>query len=151
MAEAEDLVLSVQRVAEEVGLHPCQAYLFVFRALGKSQELAERPGHVSGRELLEAARVVALELFGPLTLMVLDAWNIRKTEDIGAMVFQLVERGLMGKTEEDSLEDFTDVFEFEDVFAPDVAIKGERPLLSGRERFALANVPIGKRAEVSLG
>ncbi|MGE0712901.1 MAG: Minf_1886 family protein [Planctomycetota bacterium] len=149
--EAEDLVRAVQRVADEVGRFPYQAYLFVFRALGRSQEVAGKPRHVSGQELCEAARQVALELFGPLSLMVLDAWNVRTTQDIGAMVFHLVERGLMGKTDDDKLDDFEDVFDFREAFAAEAALACERPCLSGRERFALADVPLGGRGEVSLG
>ena len=76
MADTEDLVNAVQRLADERGRFPFQAYLFVFRALGKSQELAGKQRHVTGQELLEAARQVALELFGPLTLMVFGAWGL---------------------------------------------------------------------------
>ena len=149
MADTEDLVHAVQRLADERGRFPFQAYLFVFRALGKSQEVAGKQRHVTGQELLEAARQVALELFGPLTLMVFKAWGLDQTEDIGQMVFDLVDAGLMGKTEEDSLADFRDVYDFEEVFAPDVAIAGERPkLVSGAERFALVGVPLGKGREV---
>jgi uncharacterized repeat protein (TIGR04138 family) len=48
--------------------------------------------------------------------LVLDYWGIKKTQDFGEIVFTLVDAGLMSKTEEDSLKDFRDVYDFEEVF-----------------------------------
>ena len=39
-------------------------------------------------------------------------------EDFGEIVFHLVEAELLSKTEEDRLEDFRDVYAFEDAFNP---------------------------------
>ncbi len=39
-----------------------------------------------------------------------------RTADFGEIVFRLVEAGLMGKTETDSLADFEDGFDFDEVF-----------------------------------
>ena len=48
---------------------------------------------------------------------VLRNWGIKETVDFGNIVFTLVENGLMGKTEQDSVEDFTDVFDFDEELA----------------------------------
>jgi uncharacterized repeat protein (TIGR04138 family) len=102
------------------------AYRFVFEALDytlKNQGRAS--GHVSGRQLLEGIRDFALDQFGGLAGLVFDQWGIRCTGDFGEIVFNLVEAGLMGKTESDSREDFRDVYEFQDVFRVD-AVAPER-------------------------
>lgn len=96
------------------------AYRFVFEALDYTLKARGRAGgHVSGRELLEGIRDFALDQFGGLAGLVFDQWGIRCTGDFGEIVFNLVEAGLMGKTENDSREDFRDVYEFQDVFRVD--------------------------------
>jgi len=72
--------------------------------------------HVSGPELLEGVRQYALKEFGPLVMTVFDNWGILFCEDIGNMVFNLIGAGVFGKTEEDSIEDFKDVYDFEEAF-----------------------------------
>ncbi|MHC5081994.1 MAG: Minf_1886 family protein, partial [Planctomycetota bacterium] len=76
----------------------------------------EPVGHVTGRELLEGARLRALEELGYLARTVFEGWGIRTTRDFGEVVFLLVKEELMGKTDQDSLEDFEDVYDFEEVF-----------------------------------
>lgn len=72
--------------------------------------------HVSGPELLGGVRQYALKEFGPMVMTVFDSWGIRSCQDIGHMVFNLIGAGVFGKTEEDSIEDFKNVFDFEEAF-----------------------------------
>jgi uncharacterized repeat protein (TIGR04138 family) len=72
--------------------------------------------HVTGPELLGGVRQYALKEFGPLVMTVFDSWGIRSCEDIGNMVFNLIGAGIFGKTEEDSIEDFKNVYDFEEAF-----------------------------------
>jgi uncharacterized repeat protein (TIGR04138 family) len=72
--------------------------------------------HVAGPELLEGVRQYALKEFGPMVLTVFHSWGIQKCEDIGHMVFNLIDAGIFGKTEEDSIEDFKNVYDFDEVF-----------------------------------
>jgi len=72
--------------------------------------------HVSGPELLEGVRQYALKEFGPLVVTVFDNWGIRSSEDIGHMVFNLIGAGIFGKTDQDSIEDFKSVYNFDDAF-----------------------------------
>ena len=72
--------------------------------------------HVTGPELLGGVRQYALKEFGPLVMTVFDNWGIRSCEDIGNMVFNLISAGIFGKTEEDSIEDFKNVYDFEEAF-----------------------------------
>jgi uncharacterized repeat protein (TIGR04138 family) len=47
---------------------------------------------------------------------VLKRWNLKRTADFGRIVFALVDGGLMQKTDDDSIEDFRDVFDFKSAF-----------------------------------
>jgi uncharacterized repeat protein (TIGR04138 family) len=51
-----------------------------------------------------------------MVMTVFDNWGIRSCEDIGHMVFNLIGAGVFGKTEEDSIEDFKNVYDFDDAF-----------------------------------
>jgi len=73
--------------------------------------------HVSGPELLEGVKQYALKEFGPMVVTVFDSWGIRSCEDIGHMVFNLISAGIFGKTDQDSIEDFKAVYDFQDAFA----------------------------------
>jgi uncharacterized repeat protein (TIGR04138 family) len=72
--------------------------------------------HVTGPELLDGVRQYALKEFGPMVMTVFDNWGIRSCEDVGHMVFNLIGAGVFGKTEEDSIEDFKHVYDFEEAF-----------------------------------
>src|SRR6187431_2171981 len=72
--------------------------------------------HVAGPELLEGVRQYALKEFGPMVVTVFSYWGVRCCEDIGHMVFNLIGAGIFGKTEEDSIEDFKSVYDFQDAF-----------------------------------
>ncbi len=97
------------------------AYYFVRQALDHTlRDYAEKGGrsslHVSGPELLEGIRAYALDQYGPLALTVLHNWNVRCCGDFGEIVFQLVDYGVLGKTEHDKMDDFANVYDFEEVF-----------------------------------
>ncbi|PZR72150.1 MAG: hypothetical protein DLM52_13510, partial [Chthoniobacterales bacterium] len=72
--------------------------------------------HVAGPELLEGVRQYALKEFGPMALSVFSYWGIKRCEDIGQMVFNLIAAGIFGKTDEDSMDDFKAVYDFNDAF-----------------------------------
>jgi uncharacterized repeat protein (TIGR04138 family) len=97
------------------------AYVFLRDALDYTtkQQKKVKGGpvrHVAGPELLQGVRQYALKEFGPMVVTVLSYWGIRSCEDIGHMVFNLIGAGIFGKTEEDSIEDFKSVYDFEEAF-----------------------------------
>ena len=108
--------------------YPIQAYDFVLEALEfsknqkrrtQSRVRARRPRspeaarHVSGRELCDGARRLALRHYGFLALTVLNQWGIRATSDLGEIVFNLIASGDLEKTPADSRADFDGVFDLE--------------------------------------
>lgn len=112
------------------------AYAFVFDALGYAQEVlglgqettsepapargaaseAAVEQHVSGQELCEAMRQLAVQQYGYMAKTVLNSWGIRATNDIGEIVFNLIRIGQMRKTPHDRREDFDAVFDFDEAF-----------------------------------
>lgn len=88
------------------------------RARGRKQE-AER--HVSGPQLCEAARLYGLQQYGFLTPTGLASWGIRSTDDLGEIVFNMIDIGQMRKTKTDRREDFHGVYQFGEAFARDLA------------------------------
>ena len=116
--EFEDVLAQVIR---DDPRYPAVAYGFLRQGLDYSVKLYSKPDHgpgrhVTGQELLEALRQCALQQFGPMTLTVLQSWGIRRTEDFGEMVFNLVNRGLLGKTDQDKKEDFAGGYDFAEAF-----------------------------------
>jgi uncharacterized repeat protein (TIGR04138 family) len=108
-----------------------EAYEFVEHALRVAQDMLGRtpaPGsdsesaHISGRELLEGIRVLALKQFGMMTCAVFAHWGVYGTDDFGRIVFEMVEREQFRRTERDQLSDFESVYSFEEVFDEDYQI-----------------------------
>jgi len=75
-------------------------------------------GHVTGRELCETVRRLALRQFGLLSATVLGHWGVRSTSDIGEIVYNLIAAGDLEKTPSDSRSDFDNVFDFETALKP---------------------------------
>jgi uncharacterized repeat protein (TIGR04138 family) len=96
-----------------------KAYLFLLSALHRVIEELEEPRHISGQELAAGVRGLALDRYGPMARTVLEHWGIHTTEDIGDIVFAMVEFGLLTKQDEDRREDFRDVFDFAEAFEQD--------------------------------
>lgn len=96
-----------------------RAYLFVLSALEFSQTKLPERRHISGRELAIACRELALDRYGVMARMVLSHWGVQNTADIGAVVFALVELGLLISQPTDSKDDFVDIFDFDRAFERD--------------------------------
>jgi uncharacterized repeat protein (TIGR04138 family) len=96
-----------------------RAFLFVLSALEFSQTRLPERRHITGAELARACRDLALDRFGVLSRVVLEHWGIRQTEDIGDIVFALVDLGLLISQSHDTREDFAAVYDFDQAFERD--------------------------------
>ena len=85
-------------------------------------DLATSSRHVSGQELCRGLRDFAIHEYGLLARTVLSRWNITSCRDFGEIVFAMVESGLMHKTDDDTLRDFLDVFDFSTAFTPSLSL-----------------------------
>lgn len=67
-------------------------------------------------ELLEGVRLYALKEYGPMSRLVLESWGVQSCQDIGNLVFNLVDAGVFSKTERDTPEEFRAGFDFDTAF-----------------------------------
>ena len=113
-----------------------EAYEFVFLALEHTQKLLGRvpppdePGgaeerHVSGPQLLEGVRDFALQEFGLMARTVFRQWGVNATADFGEIVFNLIEAGLMSKTDRDSRDDFRDIYDLDQALTEGYRIEAQ--------------------------
>ncbi len=117
---------ALAQVVEEVGDYPREAFEFVLRGLNYTVSKLhgqvtdpQASRHVSGRQLCEGLREFALMQWGFMARTVLNRWNILGTNDFGRIVFASVDNGLLSKTEDDTPEDFKNVYDFRKVFELD--------------------------------
>ena len=68
-------------------------------------------------------RDLALREFGLMARVVFRMWGITSTADFGEIVFNLVEEGLMSKTDQDAREDFQGIFDFDRALVEDFRIE----------------------------
>jgi uncharacterized repeat protein (TIGR04138 family) len=93
-----------------------EAYSFIMASLNYTMKKLKRKGHITGQELSDGIKDYALEQFGPMARLVLEHWGITKTDDFGEIVFNLVNAGLLGKTDQDSKTDFNNRYDFKEAF-----------------------------------
>ncbi len=120
----DQLLHDWKRIRDAAGPYPPDAYAFVQEGLRHtvenrkpSDDVAGGDRHVSGQELCEGLRQYARKQFGLLARDVLCHWRVRTTEDFGKIVFAMVDAGLLRKSDDDSLRDFTGVYSFEEAFS----------------------------------
>lgn len=123
----------VDRIRERDGRYHERAYLFVLAALEFCQQRRKVRGHISGEELALACRDFALDQFGLTARTVLSHWGVETTQDIGRIVYVLIDVGLLIQQSSDRLADFEGVFDFAQAF------EGEYPWAG----IARANLPRG--------
>ena len=102
-----------------------EAYRFVQEALEFTRRRHRRKGHVTGKELALGVRDLARERFGLMAKTVLNQWGVEKTDDIGDLVFNMVEEQIMIKEDEDAQQHFENIYDFEEAFETDFRIELE--------------------------
>ena len=115
-AEAIDLIIERDpRFDREAYYFLRDALDFTVKARKKARD-GNVSGHVSGQQLLEGVRQYAIKQFGPMVVTVLDYCGIHRCEDIGEMVYNLINIGVFGKTDTDSIDDFKGGYDFQEAF-----------------------------------
>jgi uncharacterized repeat protein (TIGR04138 family) len=117
----DQIKLDWKTIRQNAGPYAQEAFQFVRDGLAHTvktihgeNKSCER--HVSGQELCVGLKDYAIERYGLLARTVLSRWGINRTEDFGRIVFAMIDAGLMRKSDEDTLEDFREVFDFEEAF-----------------------------------
>jgi uncharacterized repeat protein (TIGR04138 family) len=115
-----------------------EAYEFLFEALNHTQhrlnrvppedvdEASKGDYHVAGRELVDGFLDLAKQRFGRLARIVLHLWGVDITDDIGELVFNLIESDLLSKTDSDCKSDFQGICDLDDILVNRFEIAWER-------------------------
>ncbi|MBT5928556.1 MAG: hypothetical protein HOH33_18295 [Verrucomicrobia bacterium] len=118
-----DFDQTIEQITQADERFAADAYYFLRDALDHTQSQLKKestsrkqPQHVSGAQLLEGIRDLALEQFGPMTLTVMHDWGLKRCEDFGEIVFNMVDHKLLSKTQEDTRADFKSIYDFEEAF-----------------------------------
>lgn len=97
---------SVARIREADPRYATEAYGFVMDALEYAiQRMGERR-HISAGELLDGLCAFARDHYGVMSFTMLEKWGMSTDVDVGNVVFQLVDEGILSRLDEDSIEDF---------------------------------------------
>ena len=124
---------SIEQVIRQDGRYQVDAVRFVREGLSRTISSAH-PGsvddpqkrrHVSGAQLCEGLRALAIEHWGLMARQVLRRWSVTCTRDFGEIVFLMVENGWMQKEPDDRIEDFDEVYDFADAFGDALDVSGD--------------------------
>lgn len=144
----------VAKICAEDSRYDADVYMFVREGLDFTLKSLKRSGqnaqrHVSGQELLNGLRDYALREYGPMSKEVLNTWGVRSCEDFGQIVFNLVNSGVLGKTDADSPNDFKNGFSFDEAFVKPFEPRREK-IAGARPRPARAKKrPSSKKSSTS--
>jgi uncharacterized repeat protein (TIGR04138 family) len=107
----------LEEIAKEDGRFSAGALKFVYEGLGyTAKKAATEPNHVTGQNLCEGLRKLAIEKWGRLAMLVLNRWNIKTTRDFGEIVYLMIKHNWMSAQPTDSIDDFNDVYDFKTAF-----------------------------------
>ncbi len=117
----------------------CEGVTYTMSRLGRANADGKRAPadqHVSGAELLRGICELAVKEFGMMAPVVFKQWGVKTTDDVGAIVFNLIKVELLSKSDRDAPEDFHDLFDLNQALAEgfelrvdggQVGKKSERP------------------------
>jgi uncharacterized repeat protein (TIGR04138 family) len=113
---------AIEQLVKTKTKYPREAYDFVREALDftirkQKKGCRGQDRHITGQQLLEGARDYALDQFGPMSRTVLSEWNLQCCEDIGEVVYNMVEVQILGTTPADSKDDFKNGYDFDEAFS----------------------------------
>ena len=94
-----------------------EAYSYVLQGLNFYHIKTGEKRHFSGNELSYGLIDFAQKQFGPLASSVLEYWGIHSTDDLGYIVYNLIDLNLIRKQKNDSIEDFFNVFDIKNYLA----------------------------------
>lgn len=103
-----------------INLH-CFDFLSEVMVIAQAKNNTAR--HVSGQEVAVAFKELAIKQFGGLARVVLLQWGLNSTIDIGNLIYKLIDAKVYSKEPDDSLDDFIDVYDFDEVFSLNTYMK----------------------------
>lgn len=122
-AVSDQVQIDRDRIKQKFGYISPEAFEFVRQGLSHTVQTLhgdisgdDDSRNVTGQQLCLGLRDYAIKQYGLLARTVLARWGVTRTDDFGRIVFAMVELGLMRKTDDDRMEDFRGVYDFEEAF-----------------------------------
>lgn len=111
-----DLLRADPRYAYEAYEFFCDGVTYTQETLGRmprEEDDATTDYHISAAELCRGACELALQEFGLMAWVVFKQWGIARTDDIGNVIFNLIQADRLSKSDRDEPEDFHELFDLE--------------------------------------
>jgi uncharacterized repeat protein (TIGR04138 family) len=124
-------------LARRDGRFHAEAFAFVSQSLRHAAKLHRKDRasgadrHLSAHQLVEGALDLAVERYGLLAELVLRAWGVKASEDLGEITFALIDHGVFTKQPSDRIEDFYAGPEFADIIVSRVTDRIAKRWTSG--------------------
>ncbi len=99
-------------------LHPeydAEAYHLLDRTMNFASSVLELEGHLTAQQLHLCYCKLAEEEYGVLASELLAHWGLETPSDLGQIVYNLIEVGVLGKNNDDDQADFDHLPDFNDV------------------------------------
>jgi len=113
---------NLEKIAREDGRFSPNALKFVYEGLSyTAKEITAEPDHVNGQTLCGGLRKLAVEKWGRLAMLVLNSWGVKTTRDFGEIVYLMIKHKWMSAQPTDSIDDFSDVYDFKTAFKDQLA------------------------------
>ena len=122
--------MELYEVVDQYQTYPLGAYVMIYEVLDwvftEGSEQGRQRGHLTGQELAQKVFLFSVGRYGLLGRMIWEELNISTSEDVGEIVYHLVDNELMGKQDTDRKEDFEGLFTIDDFDQVVMRLKGDR-------------------------
>ena len=123
---------AVKRIRSRDRRYEPEAYALVMDSVAYAIQTIGERRHISSAELLVHLCDFVKDRYGILAYSMLKKWRVRSTEDIGAIVYGLIDEGELTEQDGDSLAGFSGVFDLRErlelgYFDQEVGDPGDAP------------------------
>jgi uncharacterized repeat protein (TIGR04138 family) len=120
-----DLLEGIHQIVQKQGKYPAAAYVMIYNTLHWLQEKGQE-GHIAGPDLARAVFFYTIDTCGFLAKTVWQQLKLERSEDIGEMVYHLVDANLIGKVPTDNQSDFDNVLMISDFDLVKLNVTGQK-------------------------
>lgn len=102
---------AVEKIRERDKRYAPEAFATVMDSLEFAMQRIGERRHVSAAELLVHFCDYAKERYGVMAYSILERWGLRSTEDVGSVVYRLIDESILAEQDGDSPADFSGTFD----------------------------------------
>jgi uncharacterized repeat protein (TIGR04138 family) len=116
-AKLWDVIRDDPRYSYEAHEFLCDAVSFTQETLDRAPQESDEPDadfHIDAEELCRGTCELAMLEFGMMAPIVFQQWGIRTTDDIGEIVYHLIQAGKLCQADGDDITDFHNLFHLDE-------------------------------------